>query len=274
MTRSGFTVVLPLVSTLALVAPGSVAAQEVYEPRSGQAGKDVVWVPTPPELVEKMLDMAEVTPADVVMDLGSGDGRNIIAAARRGAKAIGVEFNPDMVELSSRLAREAGVADKASFVEGDMYEADISGASVLALFLLPANLDKLSDKFLALPPGTRIVLNTFRVTDWEPDATEEVGNGCMTWCTAYLMIVPARVEGRWSIEGGGELRLTQKFQVLAGSATTASGSVEIPNGRMRGDRIALTIGDTVYAGRVRGDRIEGTATTGSRQGTWTAVRAQ
>ena len=128
-----------------------------FEPTPGQAGKDVVWVPTPPELVEKMLDMAKVTPQDIVMDLGSGDGRNVIAAAKRGARAIGFEFNPDMVALSRRLAQEAGVPDRATFVEGDMFEADISKATVLALFLLPSNLDKLAPKFLALKPGTRIV---------------------------------------------------------------------------------------------------------------------
>jgi precorrin-6B methylase 2 len=272
MTRRAVTVGL-VVCMLAGAGAGAVSAQEVYQPRSGQAGKDVVWVPTPPELVEKMLDMAEVTPKDVVMDLGSGDGRNIIAAARRGATAVGVEFNPDMVELSQRLAKEAGVDGKATFVQGDMYEADVSKASVLALFLLPANLDKLRDKFLAMPPGSRIVLNTFKVTEWEPDATEEVTD-CMTWCTAYLVIVPARVEGTWTIEGGGELRLTQKFQVVTGTASLAAGSAEIPKGRLRGDQITLTIGETQYSGRVRGDRIEGTATTGTRKQTWTAIRAR
>ena len=115
--------------------------QQPFEPTVGQAGKDVVWVPTPAELVEKMLDMAAVTPSDVVMDLGSGDGRNIIAAAKRGARSIGVEFNPDMVRLSQKTAREAGVGDKATFIEGDMFEADISGATVLALFMLPDNLE-------------------------------------------------------------------------------------------------------------------------------------
>ena len=267
------TAVLRLVCVSALVAWDGAAAQEVFQPRSGQAGKDVVWVPTPPELVEKMLDMAEVTPTDVVMDLGSGDGRNIIAAARRGAKAIGVEFNPEMVELSRKLAQEAGVAEKATFVEGDMYEADVSGASVLALFLLPTNLERLRDKFLAMTPGSRIVLNTFKIEAWEPDATEEVA-GCTAWCTAYLVIVPARVEGAWTVDGGGELRLTQKFQVVTGSATTAGGNVEISTGRLRGDQIALTVGDTQYSGRVRGDRIEGTATTGTRQRSWTATRAR
>ena len=147
-----------------LSLPARLRRTATYEPTPGQAGKDVVWVPTPQELVEKMLDMAKVTPQDIVIDLGSGDGRNVIAAAKRGARAFGFEFNPEMVALSRRKAQEAGVADRATFIEGDMYEADISKATVLALFLLPSNLDKLAPKFLALRPGTRMVNNTFQVT--------------------------------------------------------------------------------------------------------------
>lgn len=151
---------------------GSVAyAQEPkkpFEPTNGQAGKDVVWVPSTPGMVNKMLAMAKVTPDDFVMDLGSGDGRNIIAAARLGARALGVEFNPDMVALSRQLAAEAGVADKAQFVEGDMYAADISKATVLALFLLPVNLNRLMPKFLEMAPGSRIAGNTFGIDDWVP----------------------------------------------------------------------------------------------------------
>ncbi|MDB5864691.1 MAG: methyltransferase, partial [Betaproteobacteria bacterium] len=144
---------------------------ETFKPSVGQEGKDVVWVPTPPVLVEKMLDMARVTPQDFVMDLGSGDGRNVIAAAKRGARALGVEYNPKMVEFSTRTAEQEGVADKAKFVQGDMYEADISQATVLALFLLPENLRKLTQKFLDLNPGTRIVANHFGIDGWEADET-------------------------------------------------------------------------------------------------------
>jgi SAM-dependent methyltransferase len=152
----------------------AAVVQPQYEPAVGQEGKDVVWVPTPPVLVEKMLDMAQVTPSDYVIDLGSGDGRNVIAAARRGARALGVEYNPDMVELSRRLAEKQGVADKARFVQGDMYEADISGATVMALFLLPENLTRLTPKFLELKPGTRIVANAFGIDGWEPDVTDRL----------------------------------------------------------------------------------------------------
>lgn len=217
MAGLGVTAVLPLLLIASLLAPCPASAQEVFQPKSGQAGKDVVWVPTPQELVEKMLDMAQITPDDFVMDLGSGDGRNIIAAARRGARALGVEYNPDMVELSRHLAREAGVAERATFVEGDMYEADISKATVMALFLLPGNLNKLQDKFLALKPGSRIVLNTFGIEGWEADVTESIPE-CTSWCTAYLLIVPAQVAGAWRF-AGGRLSLTQKFQMISGELT-------------------------------------------------------
>lgn len=271
MHRLRNTQLLPLLLIAPLLAPIPSAAQEVYQPKSGQAGKDVVWVPSPPEMVEKMLDMAQVTPQDIVMDLGSGDGRNIIAAAKRGARAIGVEYNPDLVEHSQRLAKEAGVADKASFVQGDMYEADLSKATVLALFLLPSNLSKLQDKFLALKPGTRIVLNTFKVEGWEADTSESISE-CTSWCTAYLVIVPAQVGGNWQFSGG-RFSLSQQFQMLTGDLTARNNTVTaITNGKMSGDQIRLTVGDTEYSGRVQGDRIDGTMTVGSRQQTWTATR--
>jgi SAM-dependent methyltransferase len=184
---------------IAMMAASSVTAQQaqkppVYVPEVGQQGKDVVWVPTPPELVEKMLDLAKITPRDYVVDLGSGDGRNVIAAAKRGARALGVEYNPDMVALSQRLAAEAGVADKAKFVQGDMFEADFSEATVLAMFLLPDNLNRLKPKMEKLKPGTRIVLNTFGVPGWRPDVTERIEGTCSSWCTAMLYTLPAKPE--------------------------------------------------------------------------------
>ena len=197
-------------------------AQEVYQPQVGQPGKDTVWVPTPEVLVEKMLDMAQVTAKDFVIDLGSGDGRNVIAAAKRGARGLGVEYNPDMVGLSKRLATEAGVSDKAAFVEGDMFEADISKATVLALFLLPDNMRRLRPNLLELRPGTRIVANTFGIEDWNPDETEEVSSElCSSWCTSLLFIVPAKVAGTWRLPQG-ELTLKQDVQVLAGSLTSGT----------------------------------------------------
>jgi hypothetical protein len=166
------------------------------EPYVGQPGKDVIWVPTPPVLVEKMLDMAKVTPRDFVIDLGSGDGRNVIAAARRGARGLGVEYDSTLVAASRRNAEAAGVADRAKFVEGDMFEADISKATVLALFLLPDNLQRLRSKFESLKPGTRIVMNGFPIDWWEPKETAVVTGDCGSWCTAYLFVVPERPRRR------------------------------------------------------------------------------
>jgi precorrin-6B methylase 2 len=228
-------------------------------------------VPTPQVLVEKMLDMANVTPQDVVIDLGSGDGRNIIAAAKRGARAIGVEYNPDMVTLSQRLAREAGVAEKATFIQGDMFEADISNATVMALFLLPHTLDKLKDKFLRLKPGSRLVLNTFGINDWEADASETVEDGCESWCTSLLYIVPAQAGGIWKLPQG-QLTLTQEFQKVSGTLATGGQNVTITNGRLRGEQITFSAGGTDYTGRIVGDRIEGTAVTGGKKQHWTATR--
>ena len=250
-------------------AAGAAAQTATYEPTPGQAGKDVVWVPTPPELVEKMLDMAKVTPQDIVMDLGSGDGRNVIAAAKRGARAYGFEFNPEMIALSRRRAQEAGVADRATFIEGDMFEADISKATVLALFLLPSNLDKLAPKFLALRPGTRMVNNTFLVTGWEADATETVEGSCTSWCTSHLNIIPARAAGTWRV-GSNDLTLTQEFQTVSGTL----GTTPISGGRLNGEQISFKAGDTEYTGKVSGDRMEGTATTAGKTQSWTATKSR
>lgn len=243
------------------------AAAAPFVPEVGQAGKDVVWVPTPPELVERMLDLAKVTPQDLVMDLGSGDGRNIIAAAKRGAQAVGVEYNPDMVALSTRRAADAGVSDKATFIEGDMYKADISKANVLALFLLPSNMLVLRPKFLDLRPGSRIVSNTFSIEGWTPDDTVSLEGGCSAWCTALLWIVPAQVAGVWRLDQG-ELHLTQDFQMLSGTF----GGMPIAHGRLRGDEIRFTVGGAEYTGKVAGRLIEGTVQDGGSQRGWTATR--
>ncbi len=244
------------VGAAAQTAPGP------YLPEVGQAGKDVVWVPTPPALVERMLDMAAVTPDDLVIDLGSGDGRTVIAAAKRGARAIGVEFNADMVTLATRLADEAGVAGRATFIEGDMFTADISRATVMALFLLPANLEQLRERFLELAPGTRLVLNTFSIPDWAADVKEELVEGCASWCTALLYYVPARVDGRWTTTRG-ELTLRQQFQVVSGSLTSDGRTTPV-SGRLRGGELTLDVeGETVHA-VVRGHSLEGAQLRGTR----------
>jgi len=264
---------LLLASCFISIAAGAVLAQGIqrpYEPTEGQPGKDVVWVPTPHVLVEKMLDMARVTPQDYVMDLGSGDGRNVIAAAKRGARALGVEYNPDMVELSRRNAVKEGVADKATFVRGDMYEADISQATVLALFLLTENLNTLAPKFLNLDPGSRIVVNGFGIDGWNADETGRADGDCGSWCTAYLYIVPARVAGTWYLPRG-RLTLEQKFQEITGTLSSDATSAPITNGRLRGNRISFTVGGTEYVGHVDGDTMSGDLK-GNATGDWRAVR--
>ena len=263
--------ILLLPTVAALLVASSVSAQRVNEPTVGQPGKDAVWVPTTPQMVEKMLDMAKVTPQDFVIDLGSGDGRMVIAAAKRGARALGVEYNEELVTLSQQRARDAGVADRASFAQGDMFQADISKATVLALFLLPENLARLRDKFLALPPGTRIVLNTLDIPEWEPDVREMLGGECESWCTSLLHIVPARVAGVWQLPAG-ELTLTQLYQVVSGTLTSGGRTAPIENGRMSADRITFTVAGTEYVGCVKGDRIEGTTTSAGSSQPWTAVR--
>ena len=267
--------VFQVVSGVFFLLAAVVAAQtpeQTFQPVRGQAGKDVVWIPTPDTMVEKMLDMARVTPQDYVIDLGSGDGRNIIAAAKRGARALGVEYNPDLVEFSRRAAAEAGVADKARFVQGDMYEADISQATVLALFLQPDNLQRLTPKFLALKPGSRIVSNTYGMGGgWMADATETVRDSCVSFCLAALYIVPANVAGRWRLPDG-ELTLEQEFQNISGSFEIAGISLPVENGKLRGEEVRFTINGVDYVGRVNGDTMEGVAQ-GRVTRTWTATRS-
>lgn len=251
---------LALIAVTAAQAPSPAQPASPYVPKVGQPGKDVVWVPTPPELVETMLDLAQVTSGDFVMDLGSGDGRNVIAAARRGARGVGVEFNPEMVALSQQRAREAGVADRATFVQGDMYEADISKATVMAIYLLPVNMDRLLPRFQALPPGTRIVANTFGFSDWDPDARDVVReSACTDWCEALLWIVPAQLSGRWLLESGAILELTQLHQVLHGALFDHGLTHAVSQARVRGYDVSFTAGGREYTGRLTGGRLEGTS---------------
>jgi SAM-dependent methyltransferase len=254
----------------ALIAAPAGAQDKPFQPEVGQPGKDVVWVPTPTEMVEKMLDLAAVTPQDFVVDLGSGDGRNVIAAAKRGARSLGVEYNPDMVELSKRNAASAGVSDKARFEQGDMYKADFSKANVLALFLLPSNLLVLRPKFLELRPGSRIVSNTFFIEEWQPDQTVTVDD-CSSWCTAILYIVPAKASGTWRLPQG-TLTLMQKYQMLTGTLTSDGKPIEVV-GRLKGDQITLKAGPFEFAGQVRDAEIDGTVRTNGGAATkWSATR--
>jgi SAM-dependent methyltransferase len=257
---------------IASATASAQTAQQPFEPTVGQAGKDVVWVPTPQVLVDRMLDMAQVSPRDFVVDLGSGDGRNVIAAAKRGARAVGFEYNPAMVELSRRSAAEAGVAERATFVEGDMFEADISQATVLALFLLPDNLSRLRAKFLELAPGTRIVMNTFSIPDWDADESEQVNDGCSSWCTSLLYFVPANVAGTWRMSDG-ELILSQAYQQFSGTLSSEGEKLAIEQPRLRGAEIEFTVAGRTYQGRVQGDRMTGTVPGESGSAQWSATRA-
>ena len=241
-----------------------------YQPQVGQEGKDVVWVPTPDTMVQKMLDMAKVTAKDFVMDLGSGDGRTVIGAAKRGARALGVEYNPDMVELAKRNAAKEGVTEKAQFVKADLFETDFSKATVITMFLLPDINIKLRPKILNLRPGTRIVSNSFTMGEWKADQTANVKENCTTYCTALLWIVPAKVDGSWQV-GDGELKLKQEFQMLTG--TLASGGSETSvKGQMRGDRISFTAGNATYSGRVNGSSIVDGTVKGGASDKWTASK--
>jgi SAM-dependent methyltransferase len=267
----GKNIVLALILASGLAAsPGKGLAQaqasKEFEPQVGQEGKDVIWVPTPQALVDKMLEMAKVTPKDYVIDLGSGDGRTVITAAKRGSKALGIEYNPEMVELSKRNAAKEGVSDKASFMKADLFETDFSQAQVITMFLLPSINLKLRPKILDLKPGTRIVSNSFDMDDWKADQTENVA-GCSNWCTAHLWIVPAKVDGNWKMPQG-ELALKQTFQVISGTLKNGSNASPI-NGKLNGDQITFTAGGTQYTGRVSGNSIEGTA--GGNK--WTATKA-
>jgi SAM-dependent methyltransferase len=238
-----------------------------YEPTVGQEGKDVVWVPTPQALVDKMLDMAKVTPSDYVVDLGSGDGRTVITAAKRGARAHGIEYNPEMVELSKRNAQKEGVTGKATFERADLFKSDFSRANVITMFLLPDINIKLRPQILNMRPGTRVVSNSFTMGDWNADETASVGNGCTSWCTAYLWIVPAKVDGTWKLPQG-ELTLKQEFQMLSGTLRTDGKTVPLRDGRMRGSEIVFTAGGVQYRGTVNGTKME----VSSRNGAWIASR--
>lgn len=234
------------------------APAKPFEPQVGQAGKDVVWVPTPQALVDKMLDMAQLTPQDFIMDLGSGDGRTVITAAQRGSRALGVEYNPEMVMLATKNAIAAGVTDKASFVKADLFETDFSKAQVITMFLLPSINMKLRPTLLNLKPGTRIVSNSFTMEDWEADQDETISGDCVSWCTAHLWIVPAKVDGTWQL-GQDTLTLKQAFQHFTGTLGTSGVSA----GNLSGENITFNVGTTTYTGKVNGTTISGKTSAGA-----------
>jgi precorrin-6B methylase 2 len=244
-----------------------------YEPEVGQHGKDVVWVPTSQSLVDKMLDLARVTPRDYLIDLGSGDGRTVITAAKRGIRALGIEYNPDMVALSQHNATKEGVGEKAQFTKADLFETDFSKATVITMFLLPDINLKLRPKILDLKPGTRIVSNSFTMGEWDHDRSAKASEkeGCQSYCTAYLWIVPAKVAGTWNLPNG-DLTLKQEFQKISGTLRT--GGLETPiKGQLSGDQISFKAGDAQYTGRVNGGSIKGSVKAGSGITEWNATRS-
>lgn len=243
-------------SAAALLALSTLAAAQIpysqkegdaqYSPEVGQSGKDVIWVPTPAALATAMLRAAQVKTSDIVYDLGSGDGRIAIAAAKEfGATGYGIEFNPAMVALARRNAQRAGVGGKVSFVQGDIFKTDFSKATVVTMYLLPSLNLRLRDTILAMRPGTRVVSHAFDMGDWAADQTIEADSR-----TAYLWIVPANVGGRWTITRGARtepLVLAQSYQMLSGTV----GGRSLRGGRVRGGEVTLHLADgAMLSGRL------------------------
>lgn len=243
-----------------------------YQPVVGQGGKDVVWVPTPQELVDAMLKMAKVTPNDLLVDLGSGDGRTVITAAKRGTKAIGLEYNPDLVNLSKANAAKEGVSEMAQFVHTDLFEYDFSKATVVTMFLLTDLNLRLRPQLLEMKPGTRLVSNTFTMGEWLADETVILEDEDISWNTAYLWIVPAKAEGTWKLESGGELVVLQKFQmIIGGLRLPGAGEIAI-DGKISGYDITFKAGDKTYKGIISGNRITGTVNDGKTTTRWSATK--
>jgi len=268
-------VALVVLAGLSFTASAGMA-QNPPEPQQGQPGKDVIWMPTPEPLVERMLTMAQVTPRDVVYDLGSGDGRLVIAAAKRGAEAVGVEYNPDLVAFSENRARASGLAQKAHFVQGDIFETDYSKATVVTLYLLSTLNMRLRPHLLKMRPGTRVVSHAFTMEDWTPDETSRASDR-----TAYLWIVPASVQGAWRFELSGgaafDVTLVQRYQKLEGTIQLGTVEAGLREPVLRGDAITFAFVDPAgvwheLRGTVGGDRISGTFKAAGKKGSFTASR--
>lgn len=240
-----------------------------YKPQVGQSGKDVVWVPTPDELVQRMLRMAKVTPQDLVFDLGAGDGKIAIAAGKLGANAVGIEYNPDMAKLASCLVTAEGVGNKVKIIQGDIFKEDFSKATVITMYLLPELNLCVRHRILGMKPGTRVTSHQFTMGDWEPDETSE-----FEYRTAYLWIVPARVDGQWVLrEPGGAsttVNLTQNFQKLSGEVVGGNAKQPLVGATLRGDQLRFAFNDATGAtrtfnGTVRGNELVGTLKSGANE---------
>ena len=266
---------LLMVCLFIIVACANISVSSEYEPIVGQEGKDVIWVPTCQVLVDQMLDMAKVTSQDYVMDLGSGDGRLVITAAKRGARAMGIEYNPDMVALSKRNAAREGVIDKAQFIHGDIFESDFSQATVITMFLLEEINLKLRPQILNFKPGTRVVSNSFTMGEWKADQTFDVDDkkNCGDYSTAYFWIVPAKVEGTWKLPQG-ELTLKQSFQTFSGTLKSGTNLLPVTNGKLSGDLINFSVGSIKYTGRVSGSTMQGAYESGGSTTQWNATQGR
>ncbi len=234
-----------------------------YKPQVGQAGKDVVWVPTPDEIVQRMLRMAKVTPQDTVYDLGAGDGKIAIAAGKLGATAVGIEYNPDMAKLAQCYVQAEELTGKTRIIQGDVFKEDFSKASVVTMYLLPELNLRLRPTILNMKPGTRVTSHQFTMGDWEPDETAEVD-----YRTAYLWIVPAKVEGAWTLREQGStnaytVNLSQKYQKITGDLTTGSAKQPLVGATVRGEEVRFAFNDDkgvtrTLTGTVRGNELTGT----------------
>ena len=267
----GFHFILRIAAGLCLFLAAMIGCAQGanYTPEVGQAGKDVIWLPTQHTLVDTMLDMAKVTSSDYVIDLGSGDGRIVITAAKRGATALGIEYNPDMVEFARRSAVKEGVSERASFEKADIFEYDFSKATVITMFLLTDINLELRPTILDMKPGTRIVSNTFDMADWEPDETVTLPeSGLSSYNTAHLWIVPAKVNGTWQLDNG-QINFVQTFQYITGVMTIAGKDINL-TGKLDGDKISFNAGGSdEYTGIVSGGTISGTY---GKSGSWKATR--
>jgi precorrin-6B methylase 2 len=274
MNMSRFRRKLSTALCLSVIAAAVVAQAQSpatpFEPQVGQEGKDVVWIPTPSAVVDEMLDMARLTPQDYLIDLGSGDGRTVIAAAKRGARALGIEYNGEMVTLAQRRAAAENVGARAAFTQADLFETDLSQATVITMFLLPDLNLMLRPRILALKPGTRVVSNTFTMGNWLADETRTVA-GCSRWCTALMWIVPATVEGTWHSTAGG-LEIKQEYQLISGTLASGQGPVTMTNGILRGDRLSFSAAGSRYTGAITGNVIKGRVTSGDSVTPWNAER--
>jgi hypothetical protein len=270
--RSGW---MCMVLVLSMLAAAGVAHAADYKPELAQSGKDVVWVPTPDALVNRMLDLAKLTANDRLIDLGSGDGRLVMMAAKRGARAHGIEYSADLVEFSKRNARQAGLADKATFAKADLFESDLSAATVITLFLSPDINLKLRPKMLNLKPGTRIVSNTFNMGDWTPDdkAASTDDERSVYYRTALLWIVPAKVGGVWQ-SPQGNITLTQRYQMISGLLDRQGKSTPVTDAKLRGNQISFSAGGAQYAGTVSGSTIAGAVTIDGVSRAWRAERSR